>query len=77
MEVSIMETKTIEECGCEFTSVWDKFGNNMCVLTKCRCKKHYEEQLVAEWYDHEGHHCIIREPEEVDGLIPLEVETKD
>ena len=63
-----------EVCGCEFTSIWDEQGNSMCVLTKCRCQKHYDEQLEAEWYDHEGHHRVIREPEEVCGLLPLEAD---
>ena len=69
-----MQEKTIEKCGCEFLSVWDNHGNSMCVLTKCSCQKHYDQQLKAEWYDQKGYHKIVREPEEVSGLIPLEVE---
>lgn len=64
----------VEKCGCEFTTVWDNEGNSCCFLSRCKCKKHYDEQLVAEWHDHEGHHKIVREPEEVSGLIPLEVQ---
>ena len=65
--------KYVENCGCEFTSVWDEEGSGQCSLTKCKCKKHYDEQLVAEWYDGEGHHRVVRELEEVDGLLPLEI----
>ena len=63
----------IESCGCEFTHFWDDNGGSCCYLTKCKCQKHYEEQLEAEWYDHEGHHHIIREPQEVPSLVKLEV----
>ena len=67
------ERKTVEDCGCEFTELWDyETGGSCCFLSKCKCQKHYDEQLVAEWYDHEGHHRVIREPEEVAGLVTLE-----
>lgn len=69
------EIVEINECGCEFTIYISEDGNNsFCVLTKCRCQKHYEEQLKAEWYDGEGHHSIIRDTKEVAGLLPLEAQ---
>ena len=58
------------ECGCEFTTTIVG-ENSMTVLSKCRCQKHFDEQLVAEWYDEEGHHRVVRHPEDVDGLVPL------
>ena len=62
-----------ESCGCEFTtSISDDGQNSFTTLTRCRCQKHYDEQLKAEWYGHEGHHSVIRKPEEVAGLVPLE-----
>tara|TARA_R100000750_G_scaffold50725_1_gene35679 strand:- start:157 stop:270 length:114 start_codon:yes stop_codon:yes gene_type:complete len=30
----------------------------------------YNEE-EAEWYDEEGHHRVVRHPEDVDGLVPL------
>jgi hypothetical protein len=60
-----------ELCGCEFTEfVSGDLEHSFCTLTKCRCKRHYEEQFIAEWYDEEGHHCEEYEPQP---LIPLEV----
>jgi len=64
-----MDTKiTIEKCGCEFTTYSDESGSNT-FLTKCKCKKHYEEQYKAVWYDSEGRH---EEALELDNPLPLE-----
>ena len=41
-----MEKKTIEKCGCEFTTISSKYGS-CCFLSKCRCQKHYNEQFKA------------------------------
>jgi len=60
-----------EPCGCEFTTEISGEHSHT-ILTKCRCKRHFEEQLIAEWYDDEGYHKEIREPEEVVGLVSLE-----
>ena len=69
-----MEKITTEKCGCEFLNIWDEQGNSMCVLSKCRCQEHYDEQLVADWYDKHGdHHHVVRGSGEVPGLLPLEV----
>ena len=54
-----MRETTIESCGCEFLSIWDNLGNSMTILSKCKCEKHFKEQFVAEWYDHEGYHNEI------------------
>lgn len=61
----------VEPCGCEFTTFYER-GYSQTLLTKCKCEKHYEEQLIAEWYDRDGHHKIKRLPDEVPGLIPLQ-----
>ena len=70
-----MEEITTEKCGCEFRHLSNEItGDSCCYLIKCKCKKHYDEQLLATWSDKEGHHSIHRKPNEVQGLIPLEVE---
>jgi hypothetical protein len=68
-----MEQVNIEKCGCEFRSVYSDEGESMCLLTRCRCEKHYEEQFVAEWSDHEGHH---REQIQPENPLRLEVQNK-
>lgn len=63
-----------EPCGCEFKTLIDnKTEQSFTVLHKCRCKKHYQEQLEATWYDGQGiRHHTVRSPDEVAGMLPLE-----
>jgi len=67
----MVERETVGNCGCVWIELSDNNGNSCCFLKECRCKHHYSEQLVAEWYDNEGYHREVREPEDVPGLVPL------
>ena len=64
------EKASIEECGCEFTTLWNnETSESCCFLSKCRCKKHYNEQFVAEING-------IREGFEPENPLPLQEVTK-
>ena len=63
---------TTEDCGCEFTTYHDENGS-MTFLSRVRCKRHYDEQFIAEWHDAEGSH---RERYTPSTVIPLEKSVK-
>lgn len=67
------ETKFTEECGCEYTTYSEKEGS-CTFLTKCKCKKHYNEQFIAEWYDGDGN--FNREPITPSNIVPLTLTTE-